>query len=872
MTITSTFVKVRWIVFLAFVFAVTRAFAVPAIQISPAPSWVVPVIPGGKAPSLKEFSGGYYLSFSDTQVNLDKKTTYERFIRQIVNESGIQNGSEVSVTFDPMYENLTFHNIIIWRNGQAIPQLNRSNFNILPLETDRQRFIYNGYYSASVILKDIRKGDRIEVSFSRKGWNPVFQNKYSRNLSFYTYDYTSHIHYAIIAKKGREILFKDFNKPPVKTIKVTQEGEAHEWDLKNVKNIPYDDNVPFWYNKQPFVQVTEYKSWKEVVDWGLNFYQVPAITGALKDKVDEWKKSSISTIQFIETAVRFVQDDIRYMGIETGENSHRPHDPASVFKQRYGDCKDKAFLLCAILKANDIECDPLLVDTYKRASLSDYLPSPNNFNHVVVRMRLRDEGPYLNAQDAIIFVDATISLQGGALSKLNFPPYGQGLLLKKGQKRPIALPIQNPGYLTVTEDIYLPEEGDTAANGRVEVKTIYFEGQADDFRSFFQQSVISETEESYLNYYRDTYKHAEFELSDTLEFYDQREASNFSLFERYTMKNAWQYDSTRKKYYFNILGKILYDQLTILPNRKRKDPVFLKYPYHNTYTIRVHTGGTRLVPHDSWNIERAAYLIHFKSEFLNDENVWELTYEYETRQDHVPVALAGQFRSDMEKLADNLNYQLTTADLGDISKSNVNWGTVIFSLLTVCGSAFFFRRLYRYSPLAGQENEPAIPIGGWVALIGISIALQPFVILFTMLNQSGSIYYTKSGWDVLNDRSGMMILGYRVLLLFEMFFNVMMVCFSVLLNFLFFKKRDSFPMLYSVYMGGNLLFVIADTAAAYFLYGVSGNNYDSQLNQVFRQIIQSAIWIPYLNKSVRVRQTFVNTFESARVLEPSSEE
>ena len=554
------------------------------------------------------------------------------------------------------------------------------------------------------------------------------------------------------------------------------------------------------------------------------------------------------------------------------ENSHRPHDPADVFKHRYGDCKDKAFLLCAILKANDIECDPLLVDTYKRSHLSDYLPSPNNFNHVVVRLRLREEGYYVKDTDGFIFVDATISLQGGALATWSFPPYGQGLLLKKGQKKPIDLPMQNPGYLTVTEDIYLPEEGDSAANGRVEVKTIYFEGQADDFRSFFQQSVISETEENYLNYYRDTYKHATFELLDTLEFYDQREANNFSLIERYTMKNAWQYDSTRKKYYFNILGKILYDQLTILPNRARKDPVFLKYPYHNTYKVRVHSNGPRSVPNDSWNIERPAYLIHFKSEFLAEENVWELTYEYRTRQDYLPVASVGQFRSDMEKLTNSLEYQLTTPDLEDISTSNVNWGTVIFSLLTVCGSAIFFRKLYQYSPLAGEELAPAISIGGWITVIGISIVIQPFSILFTMLSQSGSIYYTKSGWDLLNDHSGMMIAGYRALLLFEMLFNVMLVCFSILLNFLFFKKRDSFPMLYSIYLGGNLVFIIVDTAAAYSLYGASGISYDYQLNQIVRQMIQSGIWIPYLNKSARVRRTFVSAFGDSKVLEPSAEE
>jgi hypothetical protein len=114
-------------------------------------------------------------------------------------------------------------------------------------------------------------------------------------LSFSTYDYISHIHYTVIAKKGREILFKEFNKPPAKKVRSAGDENIYEWDLQNVKNIPYDDHVPIWYSKRPFVQISEYKSWKEVVDWGLDFYQVPVISGALKSKVDELKKQFVSS-------------------------------------------------------------------------------------------------------------------------------------------------------------------------------------------------------------------------------------------------------------------------------------------------------------------------------------------------------------------------------------------------------------------------------------------------------------------------------------------------------------------------------------------------------------------------------------------------
>lgn len=121
---------------------------------SPAPSWVVPVIPAGKSPSVKDFADGYYFSFSDMQVNLEKKTTYYRSIKNIVTESGIQNGSEISVIFDPSYEKVNFHTITIWREGKSVNQLKISDFKVMPQETDRQRFIYNGNYSASLVLKE----------------------------------------------------------------------------------------------------------------------------------------------------------------------------------------------------------------------------------------------------------------------------------------------------------------------------------------------------------------------------------------------------------------------------------------------------------------------------------------------------------------------------------------------------------------------------------------------------------------------------------------------------------------------------------------------------------------------------------------------
>ena len=51
----------------------------------------------------------------------------------------------------------------------------------------------------------------------------------------------------------------------------------------------------------------------------------------------------------IKVLARFAQRDIRYAAIEIGIGGFQPHPASQVFSNRYGDCKDKATILSAML-------------------------------------------------------------------------------------------------------------------------------------------------------------------------------------------------------------------------------------------------------------------------------------------------------------------------------------------------------------------------------------------------------------------------------------------------------------------------------------------------------------------------------------------
>lgn len=59
----------------------------------------------------------------------------------------------------------------------------------------------------------------------------------------------------------------------------------------------------------------------------------------------------------------FVQQKIRYFAIEMGVGGYQPHAAADIFRGRYGDCKDKATLLSALLSSVGIHSALLMVDT-----------------------------------------------------------------------------------------------------------------------------------------------------------------------------------------------------------------------------------------------------------------------------------------------------------------------------------------------------------------------------------------------------------------------------------------------------------------------------------------------------------------------------
>jgi Domain of Unknown Function with PDB structure (DUF3857)/Transglutaminase-like superfamily len=155
-----------------------------------------------------------------------------------------------------------------------------------------------------------------------------------------------------------------------------------------------------------------------------------------------------------EAIAEFVQKQIRYVAIEVGVGGYQPHAAADVFHNRYGDCKDKATLVSAMLSSIGVHSALMMVDT-ERGVIDPDAPSLVG-NHMIAAIeipasysspKLRSIVTAKTGRHYLIF-DPTWELT----------PFGQlesnlqgsyGILLEGADTQAIQLPLMDPTLNTI---------------------------------------------------------------------------------------------------------------------------------------------------------------------------------------------------------------------------------------------------------------------------------------------------------------------------------------------------------------------------------------------------------------------------------------
>ncbi|MBK9384517.1 MAG: DUF3857 domain-containing protein [Planctomycetes bacterium] len=169
------------------------------------------------------------------------------------------------------------------------------------------------------------------------------------------------------------------------------------WELSGLGAVADEAGMPAYREILPALEITTYASWDAFGAWWWNLirHQLEP-SPELRAKVSELVAGASDEREKIRRLYEFVIREIKYEAWEFGIHGYQPYDAATIFARRFGDCKDKAILLGAMLALIDVPCHPVLIRSELPRSLEDLsVALVDHFNHCIAYVPPRGERPEL---------------------------------------------------------------------------------------------------------------------------------------------------------------------------------------------------------------------------------------------------------------------------------------------------------------------------------------------------------------------------------------------------------------------------------------------------------------------------------------------
>jgi hypothetical protein len=178
---------------------------------------------------------------------------------------------------------------------------------------------------------------------------------------------------------------------------------SYSWSVSDVPAIRWEPEMPPWQGVAarmvvslfpPGASNSGFESWSKMGDWYAKLTQGRRdVTPEIHAQVSALTTSLVDPLPKMQALARYLQKDIRYVEIGLGIGGVQPHPASFVYSHHFGDCKDKATLLSAMLADAGIDSYYVIINATRGAVEASTPPAIEDFNHAILAIKIPEGVP-----------------------------------------------------------------------------------------------------------------------------------------------------------------------------------------------------------------------------------------------------------------------------------------------------------------------------------------------------------------------------------------------------------------------------------------------------------------------------------------------
>ena len=278
---------------------------------------------------------------------------------------------------------------------------------------DRNSSMYFDSRTRNLHFPRLQPGDLVEIEYVLLPASEVanWAGYYARLDMFSDAYPTSLRRRVLIAPSALQLYTVAHGVDP--SVERSQNGDTVRiWEMHDIAPEVAEAQSPGASSTGPYLHVSTLGSMEAFGGWYAGLLR-PAmeLDDNLRDVAQQILSRNLSTQAKVQAVYESVQRNTRYVALEFGKYSYQPYPLADVERRGFGDCKDKAAMIVALLRAVGVDADFAMVRTRSTGEIAPEAYSVQLFNHALA---------YVPELD--LFLDGTVEYAAPG----ELPPDDQG--------------------------------------------------------------------------------------------------------------------------------------------------------------------------------------------------------------------------------------------------------------------------------------------------------------------------------------------------------------------------------------------------------------------------------------------------------------